>query len=171
MRLRAHPTAVYPCGRLPQLDAASSDDGSDTTGFPRRAAGSHMGRRSRRAAFCLSRVAPHSPNHVWQVRALPAQISDAHTCCVQKKKCIFSNIFMSFCKIIGFIEQIYENKSLSPNHVFTFKISRFATFIFLLIIFIKSSVLLNKFISLQILIAKPHFLLLKFQGLRFLYVY
>ena len=28
--------------------------------------------------------------------------------------------FMSLCKIIGFTKQIYENKSLSPNHVFTF---------------------------------------------------
>ena len=46
----------------------------------------------------------------------------------------FINEFMSFCKIIGFTKQIYENKSLSPNHVFTFKISRFTTFIFLLII-------------------------------------
>ena len=34
----------------------------------------------------------------------------------------FMNEFMSFCKIIGFTKQIYENKSLSPNHVFTFKI-------------------------------------------------
>ena len=40
----------------------------------------------------------------------------------------FINKFMSFCKIIGFTKQIYENKSLSPNHVFTFKISRFAIF-------------------------------------------
>ena len=46
----------------------------------------------------------------------------------------FINEFMSFCKIIGFTKQIYENKSLSPNHVFTFTISRFAIFIFLLII-------------------------------------
>ena len=37
------------------------------------------------------------------------------------------------------------------------------------IIFIKSSVLLSKFISLQVLIAKPRFLLLQFQGLQFLY--
>ena len=36
---------------------------------------------------------------------------------------IFINEFMSFCKIIGFTEQIYENKSLSPNHILTFKIS------------------------------------------------
>ena len=46
----------------------------------------------------------------------------------------FINEFMSICKIIGFTKQIYENKSLSPNHVFTFKIPRFTTFIFLLII-------------------------------------
>ena len=43
---------------------------------------------------------------------------------------------MSFCKIIGFTKQIYENKSLSPNHGFTFEISRFTTFIFLLIVLI-----------------------------------
>ena len=47
---------------------------------------------------------------------------------------MFIIIFMSFCKIIGFTKQIYENKSLSPNHVFTFKISRFTIFIFLLIL-------------------------------------
>ena len=41
---------------------------------------------------------------------------------------------MSLCKIICFIKQIYENKSLSPNHVFTFEISRFTIFILLLII-------------------------------------
>ena len=32
----------------------------------------------------------------------------------------FINKFMSFCKIIGFTKQIYENKSLSSNHVFYF---------------------------------------------------
>ena len=37
----------------------------------------------------------------------------------------FVNKFMSFCKIIGFTKQIYENKSLSPNHIFTFKIPKF----------------------------------------------
>ena len=46
----------------------------------------------------------------------------------------FINEFTSICKIIGFIKQIYENKSLSPNHVFVFKISSFTTSIFLLII-------------------------------------
>ena len=29
----------------------------------------------------------------------------------------FINEFMSFCKIIGFTKQIYENKSLSPKQV------------------------------------------------------
>ena len=37
---------------------------------------------------------------------------------------------MSFCKDIGFTKQIYENQSLSPNHVFTFKNLRFTIFIF-----------------------------------------
>ena len=39
-----------------------------------------------------------------------------------------------FYKIMCFTEQIYEDKSLSPTHVLTFKISSFTTFIFLLII-------------------------------------
>ena len=39
------------------------------------------------------------------------------------------------------------------------------------IICINSSVLLSKFIILQVLIAKPLFLFLKFKGLRFLYFY
>ena len=46
----------------------------------------------------------------------------------------FIIMFMSFCKIIGFTKQIYEDKSLSQNHVFTLKNSSFTTFIFLLII-------------------------------------
>ena len=49
---------------------------------------------------------------------------------------------MSFCKVIGFIKQIYENKSLSPNHFFTRNISRFTILICFLINFIKSSVYL-----------------------------
>ena len=59
----------------------------------------------------------------------------------------FINEFMSFCKLIDFTKQMYENMSLSPNHVFTIKISRFTTFIFLLIIlwfFIKIIRFLNK---------------------------
>ena len=54
---------------------------------------------------------------------------------------------MSFYKIIGFTKRIYEYKSLSPNHVFTLKISRFTIFIVLLLIlwiFIKNINLLNK---------------------------
>ena len=56
-------------------------------------------------------------------------------------------MFRSFCKIIRFTKQIYKNKSLSPNHAFTFKISGFTIFIFLLIIllfFIKIIRFLNK---------------------------
>ena len=52
-----------------------------------------------------------------------------------------------FHKIIGFTKQIYEYKSLSSNHVFTFKISRLAIFICLLIIlwfFIKFISFVNK---------------------------
>ena len=39
-----------------------------------------------------------------------------------------------FYKIISFTKQIYEYKSLSPNPVFTFEISRFTILIFLLIV-------------------------------------
>ena len=42
---------------------------------------------------------------------------------------------MNFCKIISFTKQIYENKSLSPNNVFTFKLSSFTTSTFLFKIF------------------------------------
>ena len=63
------------------------------------------------------------------------------------KSSVLLREFMSFCKIIGFTKRIYEYKSLSPNHVFTFKISRFTIFIFLLMIlwfFIKIINFLNK---------------------------
>ena len=58
----------------------------------------------------------------------------------------FINKFICFCKIISFTKQIYENKSLSPNHVFTFKISRFTISIFLLII-LSFSIKINDFLN------------------------
>ena len=67
---------------------------------------------------------------------------------------------MSFCKIIGFTKQIYENKSLSPNHVFTFKISGFTTYIFLFIILMKIHEITNKnieIVNLEILKVKVWF--------------
>ena len=59
---------------------------------------------------------------------------------------IKSNVFLlsnlrNFCKIIGFTKQIYENKSLSQNHVerCCFQIFRFLYFQLLYFIFNKSS--------------------------------
>ena len=62
------------------------------------------------------------------------------------KSSVLLREFNIFIKCV-FIKQIYENKSLSPNHVFTFKVSRFTIFRCLLIIlwfFIKIISFLNK---------------------------
>ena len=50
------------------------------------------------------------------------------------KSSVLLNEFIIFYKFIGFTKKMYEYKSLSPNHIFTLKISRLTTFIFLLII-------------------------------------
>ena len=52
------------------------------------------------------------------------------------KSYVLLSKFIMFDKIICFSKQIYEDKSLSQNHVFTFEISRLTIFISLLIVLI-----------------------------------